>query len=109
MSKYGNRKIKVDGITFDSIREANRYQELKLAERAGAIKCLSRQVTYKLIPAAKTRTGKTVQGISYVADFVYLDDQGREVVEDVKGFRTDVYKIKKKLMLWLYGIEIQEV
>ena len=109
MNKYGNRKITVDGLTFDSIREAERWQELRLLERAGEIKGLSRQVKFALIPASKTREGKTIQGVSYIADFVYLDKEGRQVVEDAKGFRTDVYKLKKKVMLWLYGIEIQEV
>lgn len=109
MSKYGNRKITIDGIMFDSIREAERWQELRLLERAGEIKCLSRQVKFELIPKMKTRTGKTVYGESYIADFVYLDKEGRQVIEDAKGYRTDVYKIKRKQMLWLYGIEIQEV
>ena len=109
MSKYGNKKTVIDGMTFDSIHEAVRWKELRLLERAGEIKCLSRQVKFALIPASKTREGKTVQGVSYIADFVYLDKEGRQVVEDAKGYRTDVYKIKKKLMLWLYGVEIQEV
>ena len=109
MSKYGNKKTVIDGMTFDSIHEAARWKELRLLERAGEIKCLSRQVKFELIPKMKTRTGKTVQGESYIADFVYLDKEGRQVIEDAKGYKTAVYKIKRKQMLWLYGIEIQEV
>lgn len=112
MSKYGNKKTVIDGMTFDSIHEAARWKELRLLERAGEIKCLSRQVKFALIPASKTREGKTVQGVSYIADFVYLDKEGWQVVEDAKGSKktlTREYIIKKKLLLWLYGIEIQEV
>jgi hypothetical protein len=57
----------------------------------------------------KTRAGKTVRGESYIADFTYLDKEGRQVIEDVKGYRTQAYRIKYKQMLWLYGLEIQEV
>lgn len=109
MSKYHNKQVTVDGIRFDSIREANRWQELKLMERAHEITDLQRQVPFKLVPTCKTRRGKTVYGVSYIADFVYRDNFGRQVVEDSKGFKTDSYKLKYKLMLWIYGIEIQEV
>lgn len=107
-SKYGNHKTVIDGVTFDSQREAIRWQELRLMERAGMISGLTRQVPFELIPNVKTRTGKTVRGVKYVADFVYRDQHGRQVVEDAKGMKTEIYKIKAKLMLWLYGIEIQE-
>lgn len=109
MSKYHNKQVTVDGIRFDSIREANRWQELKLMERAHEISELKRQVPFKLVPTCKTRNGKTVYGVSYIADFVYKDKMGRQVVEDAKGVKTEVYKLKYKLMLWIYGIEIQEV
>lgn len=123
-SKYGSRKVTIDGITFDSKKEAARYQELKLLERAGEISNLRRQVKYVLIPAqyehphslTKAGRGKCLEReCSYVADFVYnvplLDGQNPwiPVVEDTKGFRTEAYKIKRKLMLSIHGIRIKEV
>lgn len=124
MSKYGNRKITVDGITFDSRKEAARWRELSLLERAGEITGLQRQVKYVLIPAQREfsneiytrgknkgcfKPGKLLEKeCSYIADFVYIQD-GKTVVEDTKGFRTEAYKIKRKLMLHTYGIRIREV
>lgn len=107
--KYGNRKTEVDGIRFDSRHEANRWVELRYMERAGLIRDLKRQEPFELIPAQK-KDGKVVErAVRYVADFTYRDGKGAFIVEDAKGVRTDVYKIKKKLMLWVYGIEIREV
>lgn len=122
--KYGNTKITVDGIQFDSKREAARYQELKLLERAGVISFLRRQTKFQLIPdqhapsnAVYTkgpRKGQRKPGnllekeCSYIADFCYIQN-GETVVEDAKGYRTEVYRIKKKLMLERYGIQIKEV
>ena len=108
-NKYGNRKTEVDGILFDSAKEARRYGELDLMLKAGDIRDLRLQVSYELIPAQKDKRGKAVRPVSYVADFVYFTRDGGLVVEDAKGMRTDVYKIKKKLMLWIHGIEIKEV
>lgn len=110
MSKYNSKKTVVDGQTFDSKKEANRYQELLLLEKAGVIKNLSRQVKFVLIPSQRDEaTGKVIEReCSYKADFVYEED-GKTVVEDVKGFRTKEYVIKRKLMLWRYGIRIREV
>lgn len=108
MSKYYNQKITVDGITFDSKKEYRRYRELCLMERAGEIDNLERQVKFELIPTQK-KNGKVVErACSYVADFVY-NENGEQVVEDTKGIRTESYKIKRKMMRWLYGIEIKEV
>lgn len=108
MSKYYNQKITVDGITFDSKKEYRRYRELCLMERAGEIDNLERQVKFELIPTQK-KNGKVVErACSYVADFVY-NENGEQVVEDTKGIRTEAYKIKRKMMRWLYGIEIKEV
>lgn len=108
MSKYYNQKITVDGITFDSRKEYRRYRELCLMERAGEIDTLERQVKFALIPTQK-KNGKVVErACSYVADFVY-NENGEQVVEDAKGVRTKEYKIKRKMMRWLYGIEIKEV
>ena len=110
-SKYGNQKVTApDGQKFDSQHEHQRYVILKLMERAGKIKDLRRQVKYVLIPAQRDARGKLLEyECSYVADFVYYDFAlQQEVVEDAKGMKTDVYKIKKKLMLWVHGIRIKE-
>ncbi len=118
-NKYGNKKTEVDGILFDSKREALRWIELKYMERAGLIKNLKRQVKFCLIPTIEGEGRKVRQrAVYYVADFEYWEKAGekagdrdifKHVVEDAKGVRTDVYKIKKKLMLWIHGIEIKEV
>ena len=104
-SKYGNEKTTVDGITFDSKREAQRWQELLLMQRAGEITGLARQVRIELIPKTKL-----YRATSYLADFVYFDKRtGKTVYEDAKGMQTDVYRLKKKLLYWRHGIEIREV
>lgn len=106
--KYNSIKTEVDGIKFDSKKEANRWQELKILERAGEISHLTRQVKYELIPSQKV-DGKLVERpCSYIADFVYLED-GETVVEDTKGYKTPDYIIKRKLMLQVHGIRIREV
>lgn len=103
MSKYHNIKtVTSDGIKHDSIKEANRWCELKLLERAGEIQDLQRQVKFELIPKQEGE-----RAVYYVADFTYIED-GKKIVEDAKGCRTDVYKLKKKLLLWRYGIKIKE-
>ena len=122
--KYHSKKTVIDGIAFDSKKEAERYSELKLLERCGAITNLELQKVYELIPAQYElyeRYGKNGQRLKdgkkciekscvYKADFVYIDNEtGQQVVEDVKGFRTKEYKIKKKLMLYIHGIKIKEV
>ena len=103
MNKYRNKKTVFDGITFDSMKEAKRYKQLKIFERAGLIKDLKLQVPFVLID--KTSYGRAIK---YVADFVYTEDN-KMVVEDVKGVRTDVYRLKKRLLAERYGIEIKEV
>ena len=108
-NKYGNRRATVDGITFDSVKEADRYRELKLLERAGEIHGLQLQVKYLLIPAQRIN-GKVIEReTAYYADFDYTDKNGRHIVEDTKGVRTKDYIIKRKLMLYKYGIRITEV
>ena len=108
-NKFGAVKKDVDGIRFDSTKEANRYEQLKLPVRAGKIKDLSLQVRYDLIPKPKFSDGSSMVGTYYLADFVYFDcDKGCEVVEDVKGKRTDVYQIKRKLMKLILDIEVYE-
>lgn len=106
--KYHNVKVKVNGETFDSRKEANRYCELKLMQRAGKITDLKRQVNYLLIPAQYDEDGNLLErAVNYKADFVYQKD-GELVVEDTKGVKTDVYIIKRKLMLFVYGIRVVE-
>lgn len=103
MSKYNSRKTIVDGIKFDSLKEANRYYDLKLLERVGEIKDLELQPRFLLQESFKLR-GVTHRKIEYVADFKYFDvKEDIVVVEDSKGFKTDVYRLKKKLFLKLYG------
>ena len=108
MSKYHSKKITRDGITFDSVKEYKRYQELALLERVGQVSDLQRQVKFELIPSQRVN-GKVVErACTYIADFVYIQN-GQKVVEDTKGFKTKDYIIKRKLMLHVHGIEIQEV
>lgn len=106
--KYHNTKVKINGEIFDSKKEAARWQELLLLQRAGKISHLNRQVTYTLIPSQYI-DGKCVErSVKYVADFVYHQD-GQLVVEDTKGMKTPEYVLKRKLMLSVYGIRIKEV
>lgn len=108
-NKFGAVKKDVDGIRFDSTKESNRYKELKVLVRAGEIKDLRLQVRYDLIPKQKFSDGSSMAGTYYLADFVYFDiRKGCEVVEDVKGKKTDVYQIKRKLMKLILDIEILE-
>ena len=110
VNKYRNQKTEVDGITFDSRKEANRWAELKLLERAGEISFLERQPSFVLIPK-QVRNGKVIERQTvYKGDFSYQDNKtGETVVEDVKGVKTKEYVLKRKLMLWEYGIIIKEV
>lgn len=107
-SKYGNRTVTIGGEKFDSAKEARRYGELALLQRAGQITDLKRQVKYKLIPQQRVDGKVAERACSYIADFVYTED-GKTVVEDAKGFRTKEYIIKRKLMLFVHGIQIKEV
>ena len=108
MSKYGNRKTEINGMVFDSKHEAERWIELKYMERAGLIYGLQRQVKFEVIPNIYEGKKVVQRSASYIADFVYRRGS-EQIVEDAKGVRTDVYKLKKKLMRWKYGIDIQEV
>lgn len=126
MNKYGNKKITYKGEEFDSKRECFRYIDLKFLEDCGAISNLRRQVKYELIPTQREKStkvykkgrkkgqpkeGKIIEkAVTYIADFVYTDTTtGKEVVEDAKGMRTKDYIIKRKLLLYIHGIKIQEV
>lgn len=109
-NKYHARKVHADGMTFDSESEYCRYRELKIMERAGEIRRLERQKVFQLIPDQKDASGKVVErACNYKADFCYTTSDGKYVVEDVKGVKTKEYRIKKKLMLFVYGIQISEV
>lgn len=124
-SAKGGRKLRekktngflLDGtpVVFDSQREANRYSELALLQRSGEISDLQFQVRFDLIPSQKKSDGKTERGIYYVADFTYRNHNGDLVVEDAKGYRNPSsatyakFAIKRKLMLYIHGIEIKEV
>lgn len=109
-SKYGNKKCKIDGYTFDSVKEGHRYAELKILLREGKIRGLEMQKEYELVPSyIDGVTGKRIRPVYYKADFVYEDvETGKTVIEDVKGYRTEGYKIKKKLM-GSKGLYITEV
>lgn len=114
-NKYHARKVVAQGQVFDSEKEYARYLELKLLEKAGEISQLERQVKYDLIPKQMDEEGKMIERPTvYVADFQYRDNNtGEFVVEDVKGYRRGqayaVFSLKRKLMLWRYGIKIREV
>ncbi len=106
-------KTVVDGIEWASKAEASRYVELKLLQRAGKISNLRWQVPYELIPKQKKADGTTERKCEYIADFVY-DTDGRTVVEDVKGYRDPSsatyakFVLKRKMMLYIHGIEVKE-
>ena len=112
-SKYRNKKIEVDGIFFDSKKEARRFKHLKQLEKDGFIKDLQMQVKYMLIPSQRI-DGKVVEReITYIADFVYTDTLlGKVVVEDVKNpylRKEPRYVMKRKMMLYFHGIKIREI
>lgn len=107
-SKYKNKKVVVDNILFDSKKEANYYTKLKILRDAGKILDLELQKRFVLQQGFKLH-GKTYRAITYIADFVYKDQEGQTHVVDTKGYRTQVYKIKKKLFMKKFGIEIEEV
>ncbi len=104
--KYRNIKTVVDGITFDSIKESRRYGELKLLERSGRITGLQVQPSFRIVV-------NDCLICTYKADFCYTTEtphaEGLLVVEDVKGFKTPVYRLKKKLMLAVHGIIVVEI
>ena len=120
-NKYNAKSVEYDGIQFDSQKEALRYKELTFLISQGIITDLQRQVKYLLIPAQREpatvgkrggiKQGKLIEHeCSYMADFVYkVVESGEIVVEDTKGMRTKDYIIKRKLMLFVYGIRIKEI
>lgn len=103
MSKYGNRKVTLDGYTFDSKAEARRYNELKVLEQAGIIRDLQVHPVFVLQEGFKDRHGKRQRAITYEGDFQYIEvSTDVTVVEDVKGVKTDVFQIKSKLFMRRY-------
>lgn len=105
-SKYHAKKTVVEGIEFDSAREAKRYTRLRALEEEGKIRHLRLQVPFELVPSFEC-DGVKYREMKYVADFVYVRD-GKVVVEDCKGFKTPEYKLKKKLMAYMNHINIEE-
>lgn len=95
MNKYHNKKVQVDMYVFDSIAESRRYKELKLLEQAGEISELELQPRF-LLQEGFRKNGKNFRKIEYIADFQYIEN-GRLVIEDVKGKETEVFKLKRKL------------
>lgn len=100
MNKYKNKKVQIDMYVFDSVRESQRYKELKLLERAGEISNLELQPHFLLQDSFK-KNGRTFRKIEYVADFKYIEN-GKTIVEDVKGMQTDVFKLKHKIFEKVY-------
>jgi hypothetical protein len=130
-NKFGAKKIKdpATGFVFDSKAEFTRWCELRILERAGKISNLKRQVEFELIPTQREpstevykagpqkglpKPGALIEkNTKYVADFVYIDSEGKTVVEDTKGLKKgaayDLFVVKRKLMLWVHGIRVKEV
>lgn len=110
-NKYHNIKIEYDGIKFDSVREKNRYVTLKELEKYGLIKELELQKVFELQPKYINNNGEHIKAITYKADFYYYDNKlNKYVVEDTKGFKTDVYKLKKKMFEYVYpNLTIKEI
>lgn len=123
MAKYRNRKVTIDGITFDSKHEADRYRQLRALLTAGQISHLELQKKFVLVPAQYEtfdrygKNGKPLKDgkkcvekeVAYYADFTYITARGEYVVEDAKGVRTKDYIIKRKLMLFIHDIKVKEV
>lgn len=118
MSKYNSKKVINEDGVFDSHKEYRRWLELKELEKAGVIQDLQRQVRIELIPAVREpdkvgKRGGRIKGkvierkANYVADFCYTKD-GVRIVEDCKGVRTKDYILKRKILLWRYGIKVRE-
>ena len=112
-NKYKNQPITIDGHTFPSRREAKRYSQLSLLEKAGIIRDLNLQVPFELQPSFKHPiTKQTIRAIKYIADFTYYDENGIFHIEDVKGSEatmTKDFKIKRKLFIYKYGKDIEIV
>lgn len=120
VTKYKSKATDVDGIVFQSKREAKRYIQLKQLQESGEITDLQRQVKFLLIPKqvepdkvgpkGGITKGRVIEReVAYIADFTYRDVEGNLIVEDTKGVRTQDYIIKRKLMLERHGIRVREI
>lgn len=108
--KYKNTKTVIDGQSFDSRAEAKRWRDLCLLEKAGQITSLQRQVVIELLPKVKYSDAKrATPAVRYVSDFCYMTILGERVTEDVKGYRTPVYRLKRHMLKALHGIEVKEI
>ena len=108
-NKYSNKKTLIDGIKFDSKKEAKRYSELKLLLNSGYIKDLELQPVF-ILQKGYRLNGKKIRAIKYIADFRYYDNElEKEFIEDVKGMKTQVYRIKKKMFEYTSGKVITEI
>ena len=109
--KYHNKIVEIDNIKFQSKKESRRYTELKWLERAEIIKELELQKQFELQPKYTNSNGEHIRAITYVCDFYYYDNEKQKyIVEDTKGFRTDVYLLKKKIFEYVYpNLTIKEI
>lgn len=108
-NKYNNTKVEYKGIKFDSIKEMKHYQLLEYRLKIGEIRDLKLQVAYELIPTYKINN-KTIRKTTYIADFTYITTKDDKLhIVDTKGFKTDVYRLKKKMFEYKYGVEVEEV
>lgn len=107
-TKYRSVKTEINGVVFASKAEASRFLELRALESSGAISGLALQPSFEILPAI-TLDGKKQRAIKYTADFEYLDALGNRVIEDVKGMPTREYRLKRRLMKQVHGIEVKEV
>lgn len=110
-NKYKNKEVTIDGIKFQSIKEGKRYEQLKILKKAGLIKELELQKVFELQPKYTNNKGEHIRSITYKADFFYYDNHlEKYIVEDTKGYRTDTYKLKKKLFEYVYpNLTIEEL
>lgn len=109
-NKYHAQRTELDGITFDSRKEANRYAVLKILEKGKLISQLKLQVKFEILPKTENKFGQKTTAVNYIADFFYFDEEKQHyVAEDVKGVRTPLYKLKRKMMIFNYPhIEFRE-
>lgn len=108
-SKYHSKEVIIDGITFDSQKEARKYYELKLLKMAGEVVDFELQPEFILQEGYRDSTGKWIRPIKYISDFKVIYPDGQEVIIDTKGYRTEVYRLKKKMLLKRYpDIEFRE-
>ena len=110
-NKYHNKKASVDNIKFDSIKESKRYNQLKILEKANLISELELQKKFELQPSYINNKGEKIRAIYYIADFYYYDElKNKYIVEDTKGYRTEVYKVKKKIFEYKFSnLTIDEI